>query len=168
MVDANNHKRGILIDLDIAARTRDGNNRFEPTLTHAGTLGFRSIDLLRTDTHYPTRAMYRDDLESFYYVLFFIARYYRDGVRLPIHNHVGWWDERWGIKGIADVKRGLQTEPNGEGLPDSPLSDSWLRPLRHLFRTGYLQNRRQWRDQEEQTMGGHVTFHSFFSIISIS
>ena len=46
MVDANDHSVGVLIDLDLAVRLKDGERLlpFEPV--PAGTLPFRAIDIL--------------------------------------------------------------------------------------------------------------------------
>ena len=114
---------------------REGDQRLEPVLTYAGTLGFRGIDLLLEGTHYPTRAMYRDDLESFFYVLYYIQVHYRDGRRLPIHDATRWWKVvNDNIEGLGEEKLGwLISRP----VPDSPLSPDWLVPLHNLLKHAY-------------------------------
>lgn len=135
MVDVNDHRRGILIDLDVAARIRDGDVHLYPVLTYAGTLPFRGIDLLREGTHYPTRAMYRDDLESFFYVLLYIQKYYRNGQRLPAHDTLGWSNLRQlDIQDLASQKRAWLRSAT---IPDSPLAAEWLVPLHTLFENAY-------------------------------
>lgn len=146
MVDANNHRRGILIDLDIAARIRDGDKVLQPAMTYAGTLGFRSIDLLEEGTHYPTRAMYRDDLESFFYVLYYIQTFYHDGNRLPIHDRTGWWN-LFGddVESLGGQKRGWLISTS---IPDSAPTSEWLVPLHELIKHAY-QARRDFRKRKE-------------------
>lgn len=136
MVDVSDYSRGVLVDFDIAARVRDGDKVLEPVLTYAGTLPFRSIDLLYTGTHYPTRAMYRDDLESFFYVLVYIQKYYLDGHRLPTHDTLGWSNiGEGGIRSLATQKRAWLRSAT---ITESPLASEWLEPLHSLFKDAYL------------------------------
>lgn len=149
MVDATDHRCGILIDLDIAARVQDGDQTLHPILTHAGTLGFRSIELLRQSTHYPTRALYEDDLESFFYALYHVQTLYHDGRRLPIHDKKRWWHtispDRIGL--LAARKLMDLREP----IPDCPLGE-WLAGLQKLLASVHLP-----RDDEEV----HLTYRAF-------
>ena len=160
MVDPNNHRKGILVDLDIAARVRDGDKRLNPVLTYAGTLPFRGIDLLREDTHYPTRAVYRDDLESFFYVLFYIQKYYRDGRRLPTHDTLRWsaGDEPGDIADLGTRKLGWLWSTS---IPESPLRSDWVAPLRDFIVHAY-EARRDFnvRKMEQQTILRRKAFES--------
>lgn len=166
MVDARDHQRGVLIDLDIAARVKDGNKPLRPVLTHAGTLGFRGIDVLRADTHYPNRAVYRDDLESFYYVLFYLQTFYRDGKHLPIHDRTGWWDILEGdIHGLGMRKLQSLSMPIMSAL-ETPLA-AWLEPLRELFLHGYEardDDPEKWSARRESSLDGRVTYENFMKI----
>lgn len=177
MVDANDHKKGILIDLDIAARVRDGDTVLSPNLTYAGTIGFRSIDLLDTNTHYPTRTLYRDDLESFFYVLLYVLRFYRDGKRLRDPDNSGWWEVDGQIEDIGSLKLGFLSDPSIQRLPNSPLTAAWLLPLRSLIAEAYRSRgktklkrvdgqRQRWSDEQEETLNGMFTYASFMDIIS--
>ena len=179
MVDANDHKRGVLIDLDIAAHVRDEDTILTPNLTYAGTLSFRSIDLLKTNTHFPARTVYRDDLESFLYVLVYILTFYEMGVRRPLHDELRWREipPEGDMRSIGYSKHAFLHYFGNEGLPDGPLSASWLQPLRQMFAAGHdarskarfrtsLKTPIVWTDAQEETLGGVVTFETFMDIIS--
>ena len=142
MVDANNNRRGILIDLDIAARVREGDKRLDPVLTYAGTLGFRAVDLLLENTHYPTRAMYRDDLESFFYALFYIQRHYRNGHRLPAQDPLEWMSLGEGT--VATLGNNKSQWLFKTHVSDSPLAHDWLGPLQILLRRAHAARRKFW------------------------
>ena len=164
MVDAANHRRGVLIDLDIAARVRDGDQILHPVLPHAGTLGFRGIALLMEGTHYPTRAVYRDELESFYYALLYIQIHYRDGRRLPIHDETGWWSMfRGKVAGVGMRKLGGLDRP----IPECPLRD-WLLGLQNLFFDAYVLRKFDKGVNrpivDDATLGGRITYDNFVAL----
>lgn len=165
MVDAADHKRGILIDLDIAARVKDGSQVLYPSLTYAGTLGFRSIDLLDQATHFPNRAVYRDDLESFYYALLYIQKFYRGGSRLPIHDTFGWWDlSSGGMTGIGIRK--LAQLGRDHVTAEAPLY-TWLVHLRSLLSHAYSvrnHDSRSWSPAREATLDNRLTYDTFMGV----
>ena len=169
MVEADNHQNGVLIDLDIAARVKDGDRILRPVLTHAGTLGFRAIGLLLEGTHYPTRTLYRDELESFYYALLYIQMHYRDGKRLPIHDKTLWWNiARDDVYGLGMRKLGGLNRP----IPECPLRD-WLLGLQKLFFEALVvQDHHKRREQglprvDDETMGGYLTYHNFIQACAL-
>lgn len=170
MVDATNHHRGVLIDLDIAARIKvDRGQPLRPILPHAGTLEFRAYAVLSEGTHYPTRLAYRDELESFYYVLLYIQLHYRDGRRLPIHEQTRWGIIHHGdIGGLSERKLGSLNRP----IPECPLRD-WLLGLQKLFYEGLIEQRHRYheagkrRKLDDETRGGVLTYHNFMKTCSL-
>ena len=174
MVDTRDPSRGVLVDLDIAARIRDGERWLDPVLPHAGTLGYRAIDLLKTNTHHPTIALYRHDLESFFYVLAYITSLFRDGERLPIPNEFqSWWDSD--LEGNAGLKRGFLVSLWGADDPH-PLVADWVDPLRIMFwkayrhRSEYQVGRRrgtvpEWTQEQEESFDGMITFEGFMALL---
>ncbi|CAE6432857.1 unnamed protein product [Rhizoctonia solani] len=79
MVEMNNHSVGVLIDLDHAF---DSINQYKDatSLHRAGTLPFMALDLLHDDEKYSQHL--RDDIESFVYVICWIAGRYQSGNEL--------------------------------------------------------------------------------------
>ena len=175
MVDARDPSRGVLVDLDIAARIRDGDRRLNPSLPHAGTLGYRAIDLLERDTHHPDAAFYRHDLESFFYVLVYITILYRNGERLPISNSLqSWWEPR--LKGNMIMKGGFLVRPVRGGTDPHPLLSQWVNPLRVLFDKAYDRERDHfvdmrdaqapdWTDEQKESFDDTITFDKFMELL---
>src|ERR1700733_887803 len=120
MVDANDHSVGILIDLDLAVRLKDGERwlRFEPV--PAGTLAFRAIDILRQG-EFVHELRYRYDLESFFYTLVWILTYYPHNFSTPVGEWSSWYNRS--SLAIATMKSGMFfTLP--DDMPDGPLKES--------------------------------------------
>jgi len=88
MVDASDQSVGVLIDLDLAVRLKDGERfiPFEPV--PAGTLPFRAIDVL-DQGELVNELYYRHDLESFFYTLVWILTYHIDSFSVA----VGKWSQ---------------------------------------------------------------------------
>ena len=180
MVDARDPSRGVLVDLDIAARVRDGTRRLTPSLPHAGTLGFRAIDLLERNTHHPTEAFYRHDLESFFWVLAYIATLYGDGERLPIRNEFeNWWEPS--LEDNAAHKEGFliaHRYVRGKKVNvASPLITEWVRPLQAMLWDAYSHRSHhdaglrkgtatEWTVEQTESFDGMITFDKFISLLT--
>ncbi|KAF8319942.1 hypothetical protein DL93DRAFT_2074238 [Clavulina sp. PMI_390] len=137
MVDHSNHRQGVLIDLDIAARVNEEGNPIDGLpLPVAGTLPYRAWELIRPER--PPRAYYRHDLESFFYSLLWIVFHYQDGVYY--HNPMAHvtsfdFDENW--SGTRGNKEGFLIAAHKRSLPPAPLVHEWLNKLRTLFGCAY-------------------------------
>ncbi|KAF8336882.1 uncharacterized protein EI90DRAFT_81962 [Cantharellus anzutake] len=173
MVDSNDHTRGILIDLDMAVRDRNpgtGEVLDVPALP-GGTVAFRSADLCGPEPL--PRALYRHDLESFFYVLFLMC-YERADIPEKRDYFSNWSSGTW-----ADVrasKEGWLLIAPSAPIPDAvPLVTTWIQPLRLAFRNGYSsRNRRSKRlllkpdlqsPFDDQTLGDHITYDQFITIL---
>lgn len=160
MVDANDHSAGVLIDLDLAVRLKDGEHwiPFEPV--PAGTLAFRAIDILRQGELVRT-IYYRHDLESFFYTLVWILAYHAHSFSTPVRDLALWCDGVPMV--IADRKRGCLIQPNTV-LPEGPLKSLWLLKLARMLNNGYDQIRPVLRG-DVATMGGQMTYDTFMAIL---
>jgi hypothetical protein len=164
MVDSRDHSVGVLIDLDIAVRIKDGDLpiKYPPIL--GGTLPFRAIDLLRDDPIPEVR--YRYDLESFYYVLLWILTYYPAGFSERVTTFSHWSKGSW--KHIQSMKLGYVI--SAHRLPRGPLLHSWLTPLAQMFRDGFLAEGLaigldELQSFDAETLGNHVTYDRFINIL---
>lgn len=95
MVDPHTPWVGVLIDLDLALDLDTRGKQPASSLHRTGTLPFMALDLLHDDDDYPQH--HRHDLESFAYVLTWIAARYQDGAELnekplPLDE---WCDGGW-------------------------------------------------------------------------
>jgi hypothetical protein len=93
MVDVRRLWLGVLIDLDFAIKLETTGKMPASLLHRTGTLPFMALDLLHDDDKYPQ--YHQHDLESFVYLLAWIAARYKDGteVRKDILNE--WCEEGW-------------------------------------------------------------------------
>jgi hypothetical protein len=80
MVDMRKPWLGVLIDLDLAINLETTGKLPASSLHRTGTLPFMALDLLHDDDKYPQ--YHRHDLESFVYVLAWIAARYEDGIEV--------------------------------------------------------------------------------------
>ena len=169
MYDPNEPESGYLVDLDRAERVMDVETKTkfarEPC-PPVGTKAFLSIDLC---TDEPVLHLYRHDLESLFYVLAWIGTRYDDGKRNNSNAFAEWESGEW--ETIKKQKRALFS--SGYEYPEDTQSwmvDNWLIPLGELFGKGYAA-----RDQalaegtltdfDDETLGGHITYQAFYSII---
>ena len=160
MVDANDHSVGVLIDLDLAVRLKEGERRlpFEPV--PAGTLAFRAIDIL-WQGEFVHELRYRYDLESFFYTLVWILTYHPRGFSTPVGEWSEWYDGH--PLAIAHSKAGMffGTPPN---MPGGPLKEPWLLKLANLFVQGHRIRARD-KTTDKETMGGYLTYQKFMAIL---
>ena len=160
MVDANDHSVGILIDLDLAVRLKDGERRltFEPV--PAGTLAFRAIDVL-DQGEFAHELHYRYDLESFFYTLVWILTYYPHSFSTPVCDWSEWYNMH--PLAVANSKAGMFFRASAI-MPDGPLKESWLLKLANLFVKG--QNLLAGdEDTDKETMGGYLTYQKFMAVL---
>ena len=160
MVDANDHSVGVLIDLDLAVRLKDGERQltFEPV--PAGTLAFRAIDVL-DQGEFVHELYYRYDLESFFYALVWILTYYPHSFSTPVCDWSRWYNTHPLL--IANSKAGMFFRASAN-MPDGPLKEPWLLKLANLFAKG--QNLRAGlEDMDEETMGGYLTYEKFMAVL---
>ena len=160
MVDANDHSVGILIDLDLAVRLKDGERRltFEPV--PAGTLAFRAIDVL-DQGEFVHELYYRYDLESFFYALVWILTYYPHSFSTPVRDWTKWYSAH--PLAIANSKAGMFWGASAN-MPDGPLKELWLLKLANLFAKGQRLHAR-YDDTDKETMGGYLTYEKFMTIL---
>lgn len=162
MVDNDDHSIGVLIDLDLAVRLKDGDKTLPFKPAPGGTFPFRAIDILEKGEPVET-LFYRHDLESFLYTLIWILSYYPD----DSSRRVQWSDWYKGSpESIARLKTGLLAS-GARGVPAGPLTTSWVPRLARLFRDGlrfFAMN----PVADAETLGGQVTFASFMSILEPS
>lgn len=178
MVDRANHSEGVLIDFDIAARVdAQGLPVDRDELPPAGTLQFRAADLVRPER--PYRALYRHDLESFFYALLWIQLHYQDGV-YSRHPRAGPWE--FGFLGSWSATRGNKRglfdsfASEADNIPSIALRDEWLVPLLKMFADAFdapvlaamkaYEVDRRPTPIEEETFGGALTFENFMAIIN--
>lgn len=170
MVDPSNPRVGILIDLDLAAivKDKDGNDiDVKPILT--GTVPYLAVDLLQDDP--PSKCYYRHDLESFFYVLVWIASHFDRGEYVDSGSFNVWQNQSW--SDIAFYKIGFASSYTS-GYTTSfyrPLEKSWLPRLSTIFMHGF----RAWQrhiakalnteDFDFGTLGGHITYQHFVDIL---
>lgn len=163
MVDAGDHSVGVLIDLDLAVRLKDGDKKLPLKPPPGGTLPFRAIDVLKQEGG-PIRTLYyRHDLESFLYTLVWILTYYPMDSSPPALNLSPWYEGH--PRGISNYKRGLLADMRqGDGLPYGPLRTLWCEKLAAIFDDGYYKLVRD-KTADQETLGGHVDYNIFRSIL---
>lgn len=130
MVDASNHNIGVVTGLDIAAQIQDneGNDLSIPVDLPNGSLAFRTIDLLQWgDT--VSHPLYRHDLESFVYVLAWIAEHYHEGILRSSNALSAWHTGRFSQ--MSNAKSNYMSRRLQES--DGPLALDWLPALRLCF-----------------------------------
>ncbi|KAG8741761.1 hypothetical protein FRC10_002428 [Ceratobasidium sp. 414] len=95
MVKREKQSEGVLIDLDLAHEEKPaGANEQGPTSLHrTGTLPFMALDLLQGQENHPH--YHRHDLESFVYVLTWIAGRYENGEELDTNLFHEWCEGSW-------------------------------------------------------------------------
>lgn len=86
---------GVLIDLDLALDINTTGKQPASSLHRTGTLPFMALDLLHDDDNYPQ--YHRHDLESFVYVLAWIAARYEDGSETNSMVFELWHHDNWSI-----------------------------------------------------------------------
>jgi hypothetical protein len=160
MVDANDHSVGVLIDLDLAVRLKDGERRltFEPV--PAGTLAFRAIDVL-WQGEFVHDLYYRYDLESFFYALVWILTYFPHSFSTPVGEWSQWYNAP--PLAIANMKVGLFAELPYD-MPHGPLKEAWLLKLANLFVEGRRHVRLD-KCADKETMGGYLTYERFMAVL---
>lgn len=175
MVDQEDHRRGILIDLDLAAIVKDeAGNDIDVKPALAGTVPFLAVDLLRSTP--PPKSYYRHDLESFLYVLVWISAYYDDGELISTTIFDSWYNRDW--ENIEAMKSGFVRgeKTNFTTAQFKPLERGWLLHLRRLFGRGFSALSRHaynvmfdpdslTEDFDEETLGGHITYENFAAIL---
>ena len=163
MVDASDHCRGILIDLDLAVRVEDTPSG-PRSAQRAVSLPFLAFDLLTSE---PPPHEYRHDLESFFWCLWWIAISYNRGVhRKRMFELQGWHEGTW--KHIQMIKQITQWQYNKLCLLPSPSMADLLSPLARLhvmFIAGHAAKVSGGVD--ESTLGGHITYETFFACLSL-
>jgi hypothetical protein len=136
MVREENQSEGVLIDLDLGHEENpNGVNEQEQTSLHrTGTLPFMALDLLQNVKNHPH--YHRHDLESFVYVLAWIAGRYENGVESNREMFRQWCEGNWAS--ICDNKESFLS--NGRSYRDfqpQPSYDFLDSPLAILRRTLY-------------------------------
>lgn len=160
MVDAGDYSVGILIDLDIAVRIKDGDTPLSFKPVHAGTLPFRSIHIL--DQGDPVSELfYRDDLESFFYTLVWILTYHTFPFATGGPSLVDWC--RHDLAANVAQKTGFLLGGLRE-LPTNALRTTWLLKLATMFRDGYYSLRDN-NVLDHGTIDGQITFETFVNIL---
>lgn len=163
MVDARDNSVGVLIDLDLAVRLKDGDKRLPFKPPPGGTLPFRAIDVLQQEDEPIRELFYRHDLESFFYTLVWTLTYYPMDSSAPTLNLAPWYEGH--PHGISSYKRGLLADMRrGKGLPDGPLKKPWCQKLAAIFDEGYYGMVTD-KTSDRETMGGHVDYNVFRSIL---
>ncbi|KAG9111914.1 hypothetical protein FRC07_008002 [Ceratobasidium sp. 392] len=95
MVRINEPWIGVLIDLDLAHEEKpvDVNNLGPTSLYRTGTLPFMALDLLHDKDEYSH--YHRHDLESFVYVIAWIAGRYDNGIEVKPDRFSAWYKGHW-------------------------------------------------------------------------
>ena len=160
MVDADDHSVGVLIDLDLAVRLKDGERQlaFEPV--PAGTLAFRAIDIL-WQGEFVHELHYRHDLESFFYTLVWILTYYPHSFSTPVGEWSQWYNTHPFV--IANSKIGMFIGAS-VNMPDGPLKEPWLLKLANLFAKGQ-RLRARYGDTDKETLGGYLTYEKIMAVL---
>lgn len=167
MVHEANPSEGVIIDLDIAARVGDDGKPVDgEALPPAGTLQFRAWELIGPAK--PLKALYRHDLESFFWALLWIHLKHHTTRRpgetefFPF-DFLGTWDS------TKMRRRGFfrRSSPS-DAIPSGPLSDVWLRPLRSLFGNALLKQIVSPEAVDDETLGGVITFSNFVEVLQNS
>ena len=169
MVDPSDASKGILIDLDMAARDKDPDSgvKLEIPPLPGGTVPFRAADLCNHDPL--PRTLYRHDLESFFFVLIWMALY---RANKPIDAYFSTWSTgTWSA--IRVDKGGFLISPVDTNLPqDLPLRASWIEPLWKAFgdgyeaRSGFPGGADSGPRVDEETLGNHVSYDVFMGILN--
>ncbi|KAF8329983.1 uncharacterized protein EI90DRAFT_3061152 [Cantharellus anzutake] len=160
MVDLNDPTKGVLIDLDMAVRDKDPdtNTLLDVPPLPGATLPFRSVELCYPDPLPRTR--YRHDLESFFFVLLWMALY---RVGKSFDSHFGHWSAgTW--SDIRATKRGFLMLPSITYFSDSmPLKMEWILPLWRSLAEGY-----EAKVVDEETLDNHVSYDVYMDILKSS
>lgn len=177
LVNASNPSTGLLIDLDIAARVDGhGNPANDGILPPAGTLECRAYELIVPKR--PEKALYRHDLESFFYTLLWIEALYEDGkIKVnPEEAIVGKFRFRHSWDAVRGCKLGFLVSHNDQRLQPSPskIAGDWNVRLHQLFgralnaRTEAFIQARDGGDTllDEETLGGMLTFKTFMNVLT--
>lgn len=128
---------------------------------------FLAVELMGNDTE-PAVFRYRHDLESFLYVLAWIALRPQD--EPAPHPLCGWWRHN------CEMSRNLKLQFLKGGFPHEDVAASvvplhWVMAITELFRQGYealegSSSRPGMTDFDEETLGGHITYEKFLDVIS--
>ena len=132
-----------------------------------GTVPFRAADLCDHDPL--PRTLYRHDLESFFFVLIWMALY---RANKPIDRHFKRWSTgSW--SGIREYKEGFLISHVNAYLPqDLPLRASWIEPLWKAFGSGYEAKLRFPGTADidtrvdEETLSNHISYNMFMGIFN--
>lgn len=165
MVRSDDHSVGILIDLDVAVRIKDGHRDVPFKPVPGGTIPFRAVELLRDEP--ATKLFYRYDLESFFYVLVWILTYSETGFSAKRDTLEDWHKGGWRV--FSSGKRAFMS--TDWLLPLGPLTEVWLAPLRRMFYEGFKAESRAITSRsiealDQETLDGNVTYERFMNIIT--
>lgn len=168
MVHPDDPTQGILIDLDLAARVNLDGTPVAGFLPQYGTIPFRAIDVLHEDA--PSVSYYRQDLESFFYVMIFILQRRTDVMPEEVFSR--WISGPWGH--MKTSKSSFFASHEEEFLPEIPLMSEWVRNLRKMFHQGYSAKwraeanallKREGEKLDEDSLGGLVTYERFLEAL---
>lgn len=159
MVNAERPDVGVLLDLDLAARTHEHGTKILVPATRDGVRPFLATDLL-LDNNLRSH-LYRFDLESFVFVLSWIMAYYQDGKEIGTSPYHSWY---FGDPtSIGHLKRDFLTHANDTTQWQfDELKSTWFRRFTEKFAAGLAHTD---HNEDPVTLNGHVTFESFRAIL---
>jgi hypothetical protein len=170
-----NSAKGVVNDWDMASHLDDRGEVPTSTARHrTGTIPFMACDLL---VDKPPVHIYRHDLESFFYILIWAAVHFdlKNKKRLPTHPGLQEWDGNT-IKMAGAAKTELfHTYARAESAVFCHVREefgdvlqSWIMPLWNLFQKAVQSVPSPFsceKDYDYSTLGGHITFHKFMTVI---
>lgn len=161
MVNAERPDVGVLLDLDLAARTREHGTDIAIPARRSGTRPFIATDLLLdSDLRHH---LYRFDLESFVFSLAWIMAYYRGGKEINASSYISWHSGYLDI--IGHMKRDFLARGDGAaGWQFDELKSTWFRQLASIFTAGFSHNYHN-DGGDFSTLNGHVTYETFCAIL---
>ncbi|KAG6828054.1 hypothetical protein H0H92_009515 [Tricholoma furcatifolium] len=166
-------KKGILNDWDMASFVDDNN---EIPLSHAthrtGTVPFMARDLL---TKTPPAHLYRHDLESFFYILVWVAVHYDFSRNIRDKSRA--LQKKWDREDLDDVRSEkmsfISNFRRKEEIFDlvPPISEAlrpWLQALWVLFHDAQLAEEKNWENPhwDKNISGGQLTFTTFMAALN--
>jgi hypothetical protein len=159
MVNAECPDVGVLLDLDLAVRTREYGIEIAVSATRTGARPFLATDLLLDNNL--RNHLYRFDLESFVFALSWIMAYYQDGKEIDASPYYSWYFGD--LRSIGYLKRDFLTGANDTTRWQfDELKSTWLRRLTEKFAAGFAHTD---RTEDFATLNGHVTYESFRAIL---
>ena len=159
MVNVERPDVGILLDLDLAVKTREHGAEIDAAATRIGTRPFLATDLLLdSDLRHH---LYRFDLESFVFVLAWIMTYYRDGKEIDASPYRSW--HSGDLNSIGHLKREFLTHGDDTTCWQfGGLKSTWMRRFAEEFAAGFAHGDGM---DNFATLNGHVTYESFCAIL---